>query len=44
VQVAQEIRRAFAVNLNQSLKITHDGAYWRFTLPALNAYEVIVLE
>jgi hypothetical protein len=44
VQVAREIRRARAVGLDQALSIAHEGRYWRFTLPTLKAYEVVVLE
>jgi hypothetical protein len=44
VQVAQEIHRAIAVALGRPLPVTRDGAYWKFTLPALKAYEVVILE
>jgi hypothetical protein len=44
VQVSREIHRATAVGLNQKLTVTREGAYWRFTLPTLKAYEVVVLE
>jgi hypothetical protein len=42
--VAREVRRATAIGLNQTLKVTREGAYWRFTLPTLKAYEVVTLE
>jgi Hypothetical glycosyl hydrolase 6 len=44
VQLAQEIHRATAVALGRPLPVTRDGAYWKFTLPALKAYEVVILE
>jgi hypothetical protein len=44
VHVAQEIQRARAVALDRPLDVTRDGRYWRFTLPSLKAYELIVLE
>jgi hypothetical protein len=44
VHVAREVRRATAIGLNQTLKVTREGAYWRFTLPTLKAYEVVTLE
>ena len=44
VHVAQEVRGARAVGLNQALSVTREGRYWRFTVPSLKAYEVIVLE
>ena len=37
-------KRAYAVGLNRSLRLTDAGAYRTFTLPALKAYEVVVLE
>ncbi len=44
VQVAQDFRRARAVTSGQELAVTRDGPYGRFTLPVLNAYDVVVLE
>jgi hypothetical protein len=44
VQIAREIRHARAVALDQALSITHEGGYWRFTLPTLKAYEVVLLD
>jgi hypothetical protein len=44
MRVAQQVRRARAVGLDRELPVTRDGAYSVFTLPALKAYEVVVLE
>jgi hypothetical protein len=44
LQVSDQVSRARAVALDQDLPVTRDGRYWRFTLPILKAYDVIVLE
>jgi hypothetical protein len=44
VEVAQNVRRVRAVNLDRDLPVTTDGRYRSFTLPSLKAYEVIVIE
>jgi hypothetical protein len=44
IRVAQPVRRARAVALDRELTVTRDGAYSVFTVPALKAYDVIVLE
>jgi hypothetical protein len=44
VDVAQDVRRVHAVNLDLDLPITTDGRYRSFTLPSLKAYEVIIVE
>jgi hypothetical protein len=44
IRLAEGVRRARAVAANRVLDVTRDGRYSRFTLPVLQAYEVIVLE
>jgi len=44
IDVDREVRRAHAVALGRDLPITTAGRSRSFTLPVLNAYEVIVLE
>lgn len=44
VELAREFRHATAVRLAQKLPVTPAGRYRTFTLPRLEAYEVVVLE
>jgi len=44
VGLAQPFRSARAAVLARKLRVTAEGSYRRFTLPRLNAYEVVVLE
>jgi hypothetical protein len=44
IDLAQPVRRAHAVALDQELPITTHGRYRSFTLPVLHGYEVIVVE
>jgi hypothetical protein len=44
VELAQDVKRVRAVNLNIDLPVTTVGRYRSFTLPSLKAYEVIVVE
>jgi Hypothetical glycosyl hydrolase 6 len=44
VDVALEFHRARAVGSNTVLPVIRSGRYGRFTVPALKAYEVVVLE
>lgn len=44
IELAQPIRRATAVSLGRSLPVTQAGQYSAFTLPSLQAYEVVVVE
>ena len=44
IEVAQDVQRVRAVNLDIDLPVTTDGRYRSFTLPSLRAYEVIVVE
>jgi hypothetical protein len=44
IELAQNVRRVRAVNLDRDLPVTTDGRYCSFTLPSLKAYEVIVIE
>ncbi len=44
IEVARDVRRATAVSSGVSLPVTVEGSYRVFTLPRLNAYEVVVIE
>jgi hypothetical protein len=44
VQVALEFSSARALGLGEKLPVRADGSYREFTLPKLEAYEVVVLE
>ena len=44
IDLARDIRRAYAVSLDRALPITSHGGLRSFTLPRLQAYEVIVVE
>jgi hypothetical protein len=44
IALDRDVRRVRAVSLDRELAITVDGRYRSFTLPVLNAYEVIVVE
>jgi hypothetical protein len=44
IDLDRDVRRVRAVMLERDLPITIDGRYRSFTLPILNAYEVIVVE
>jgi hypothetical protein len=44
IELAREFRIASAVNLGRSLTVTTEGGYRAFTLPALKAYEVVIVE
>jgi hypothetical protein len=44
VELAEGFDRARAVASGEALRVVRSGAYGRFTLPRLGAYEVVVLE
>ena len=44
IDVARDVHRVHAVTLNQTLPITTNGRFRSFTVPRLQAYEVIVVE
>ena len=44
IELARDVRRARAVDLDQDLPVTTNGRYRSFTLPILRAYEVIIVE
>lgn len=44
VAIRQPFSRARAVAANANLPVTRAGEFGRFTLPLLNAYEVVVLD
>jgi hypothetical protein len=44
VELAEDFHRARAMVSGERLRVTRSGAYGRFTLPRLGAYEVVVLE
>ena len=44
IDLDRDVRRARAVSLDRDLPVTADGRYRSFTLPLLNAYEVIIVE
>jgi hypothetical protein len=44
VELAQEFRTARSVTLGRELPVTGDGLYRSFLLPALEAYDVVILE
>lgn len=44
VGIQHAFGRARAMSANAELPVTRDGEYGRFTLPLLNAYEVVVLD
>jgi hypothetical protein len=44
VAVRGDYRRATVVSSNATSRVTRDGDYIRFTLPTLNAYDVVVLD
>ena len=44
IELARDVMRARAVKLGQDLPVMTNGSYRSFTLPSLNAYEVIVIE
>jgi hypothetical protein len=44
IELARPVRSATAVGLKKKLPVTSAGGYTTFTLPSLNAYEVVVIE
>jgi hypothetical protein len=44
IDLARDVRGVHAVALDRSLPITSNGRFGSFTLPRLQAYEVIVVE
>jgi hypothetical protein len=44
IEIARDVRRARAVRLGRDLPVTTSGRYRSFTLPSLEAYEVVVVE
>jgi hypothetical protein len=44
VELDQPFRRATAVGLNKKLRVAGSRGYYRFTLPRLDHYAVVVLE
>ncbi len=44
IEMTGTFERATAVGLNRSLPVTANGRYRAFTLPRLNAYEVVIVE
>jgi len=44
IDLARDVHRVHAVALNQTLPITTNGRFRSFTLPRLQAYEVILVE
>jgi hypothetical protein len=44
IDLARDVHRVHAVALDRALPITNSGRFRSFTLPRLQAYEVIVVE
>ena len=44
VALAAEFKSARSARLNRSLPVTREGGFGKFTLPQLEAYEVVILE
>jgi hypothetical protein len=44
IDLARDVRRAYAVSLDRTLPITTNGRFRSFTVPRLQGYEVIVID
>ena len=44
IELARDVRRVRAVDLDKNLPVTTNGPYRAFTVPSLKAYEVIIVE
>ncbi len=44
IEVARDFTRAHAVGSGDTLPVTREGRYGRFTIPRVDAYEVVVIE
>ena len=44
IELAHDFSRATVASTNISLPVTEDGSYRAFTIPSLQAYEVVVIE